>query len=275
MKAAHHPISKSHLDYIFFSLGYWGRNSAMKALSQNCNLRYMAHKERNPHGCSNDGDPQSHPDRKNCTSARLNQKSLSKLKCGSYLHLHLLGACTLTVFDVLNTLYMHLMIISLKYNLSIKKKKEKKKKTSSLAERWEEICTSKLQDIWGITMAFQHALLIGTVCPLHAGGPNGKLELLASRKIMSPQWLAQSKAAFWHTERYRVHAWIVKMNKELNRNKTKNEGYRCTFSSKICTLCPGLTSFTWCLLSSRKFFSMQSLQLSPDTTVTLKMMEAC
>lgn len=64
----------------------------------------MAPKEGNPHGCSKDGDLQSHPDRKNCTSVRLNQRSLSKLKCSSYLHLHLSEACTLTGFDVLNTL---------------------------------------------------------------------------------------------------------------------------------------------------------------------------
>lgn len=55
------------------------------------------------------------------------------------------------------------------------------------------------------------------VYPLYADGHNRKLAPLASREITSPQWL--SKTAFWHTERYWVHAWIVKMNKELNRNK--------------------------------------------------------
>lgn len=145
----------------------------------------MAHKEGNPHGCSKDGDLQSHPDRKNCTSVRLNQKSLSKLKCSSYLHLHLSEACALTGFDVLNTLYMHLIIISLKYNQNVRKKKGKDDIFSCWVVRRNLYfkASRHLKNYFGFPACTANW---NRVCCLYAGGPYGKLEPLASREIMSP-----------------------------------------------------------------------------------------
>lgn len=122
-------------------------------------------------------------------------------------------------FDVLNTLYMHLIIISHKYNIKVRKKKKRKQDSFSCRVARRNLYFKTSRHFRNYPSFPACTAKWNRVYSLYADGPNRKLAPLASREITSPQWLVQSKTAFWDRERYWVHAWIVKMNKEFNREK--------------------------------------------------------